>query len=87
MQQAPAGSGSILKLDPIKDAIVHLVQLHRESREAAAEFSEALEGAATRSGASLSTLRRFVVARSGDKFVEKKIEVEQLAFLFEGIGE
>jgi hypothetical protein len=80
-------SDTVLKLDPIKDTIAELVRLYRAQRDATTDLADAIEAAATRSAARPAVVRRFVAARAGDKFVERKSECEQLAFLFERLGE
>jgi hypothetical protein len=71
----------------IAEKIDQLVKLKTAADEAATDFAEAVKAAAEKSGLLASVVRRFVVARSGEKFEEKKRECEQLSILFEEVGE
>jgi len=64
-----------------------LITLHRKLVSAGEEFSDAVKATAEDSGMLAKNVRSFVLARAGERFVEKKREVAQLALLFEEIGE
>jgi hypothetical protein len=71
----------------LKDSIDDLVLLCADSANAALNFSEAIKAHAEKSGLLASVVRKFVIARAGEKFGEKKRECEQLSLLFEEVGE
>lgn len=81
------GQEQEIKLKPVKDRIDQLVSLHNTAQTATTEFGEAIKKAAEDSGLQASVVRRFVVARAGEKFEERKREVQQLEMLFDQIGE
>jgi len=71
----------------IDERVDELVHLKTAADEAAESFADAIKKAAEDSGLLASVVRRFVVARAGEKFEEKKRECEQLSLLFEEVGE
>jgi hypothetical protein len=81
------GQEAALKAKPVKDKITHLVKLYNAAREAAEDLSNGIKTVAEEAGCNAKVLRSFVVARAGESFEEKHREVEQLAFLFEKVGE
>jgi len=64
-----------------------LITLYRRQVTASEEFGDAVRATAEESGMLASNVRRFVLARAGERFVEKAREVAQLALIFEEIGE
>lgn len=70
----------------VADRLDELVKLHREAREAAEAASDAITKAAEDSGYLASTVKKLVVAKSGEKYEEKKREVAQQHELFEEVA-
>ena len=64
-----------------------LVKLKVRADEAAEDFAEAVKKTAEQAGLLATVVRRFVVARAGEKFEEKRRECEQLDLLFSEVGE
>lgn len=81
------GQESVIKLTEIKQRIDDLVELHIQAAEAAARYGEAIKAAAEKSGLLASVVRKFVAARASEDFGEHKRKVEQLALVFEEVGE
>lgn len=71
----------------VKDAIDELVNLYRAQHMAAAGFSDAVKAVAEKSNYNAAAIRKFVVARAGEKFAESKRLAEQQMELFEEVGE
>jgi hypothetical protein len=85
----PAGNQAavaVLRIETLKTRIEHLVQLKRAADEAATDYKEAIVKTAADARCIPAVVRRFVTARAGERFIEKKQEVEQLSLLFEEIG-
>lgn len=82
----PDHQEQIIDLKEIKDKIEYLVTLKLAADNASKDFSEAIKETAEHSGILASSLRKFVVARAGEKFAEKARECEQLSLLFEDVG-
>jgi len=80
------GQEAVIKMGPIKDNIMELVNLYTESNEAGAKLNDAIKATAEKSGLLASVVRKFVVARAGEKFAEEARRVEQLSLIFD-IGE
>lgn len=70
----------------IKDRIEELVHGYNAAKEAAEHSSEAIKKAAEDSGYNSAAVRKFVVARAGESYEEKKRDVEQQLELFDNIG-
>jgi len=81
------GQDAVVTMDPVKERVEELIELYVKSGDAAAKFNEAIKTTAEKSGLLASTVRKFVVARAGEKFDEVKREVEQLALVFDEVGE
>jgi hypothetical protein len=71
----------------VKEHINELVKLYAASGESATALSDAIKVAAEKSGYNASAVKRFVVARAGEKFAEAKRLAEQQMELFEEVGE
>lgn len=71
----------------IKDRIDELVNLKERADDAAERYSDGIKRAAEDSGYLASVVKKFVTARAGEKFEEKKRECEQQLELFEEVGE
>ena len=77
---------AVIKLKVVKDKIAHLIELHQASRVSSEDFSAAVNHVAEEAGLLASVVRRYVVAKAGEKFAEKKRECEQLSLLFEEVA-
>lgn len=77
---------AVIKLKVVRDKVDHLMELHQASRIASEDFSAAINHVAEEAGLLASVVRRFVVAKAGEKYSEKKRECEQLSLLFEDVG-
>lgn len=80
------GQEQPIKLDPVRERIQQLITLHHSAKEASADFSDAIKKCAEDSGLNAAAVRRFVIARAGDKFDARKKDVAQLSILFEDVG-
>ena len=81
------GQDAVIRMDPVKESVDELIELYVKSGDAAAKFNEAIKATAEKSGLLAATVRKFVVARAGEKFDEVKRQVEQLALVFDEVGE
>ena len=81
------GQEQVVKAAVVKDKIDHLVSLHTASEEAATNLSDAIKDIAGKAGIHASVLKRFVAARAGENYSKALERNEQLAFLFESVGE
>lgn len=70
----------------ISDRADELVALKMKADQASQAFSDAIKKAAEDSGLLSSVVRRFVIARAGESFEEKRRENVQLQLLFEEVG-
>jgi hypothetical protein len=77
----------IISLGPVKERIDALVKLYKEAASSAEALSEDIKAVAEKAGINASALRKFVTARAGEKFEERKRDCEQLEMLFSEIGE
>jgi hypothetical protein len=73
----------VKKLDEKMD---HLVGLHNACKEASSSFSDAVKSVAESSGLQASVVRRFVAAKAGENFGDRKRDAEQLALVFDEIA-
>jgi hypothetical protein len=71
----------------IADRIDELVKLKGAADDAAESYADSITKAAEDSGYLASVVRKFVTARAGEKFEERKRECEQQLELFEEVGE
>lgn len=78
---------AIISMLPVKESIEELVALHIKAGEASDKFSEAVKATAEKAGLLASVVRKFVQARAGEKFEEKKTECDQLSLVFEEVGQ
>ena len=80
------GQEAVIKMQPIKDIITDLVDLYTKAGKASDTLNDAIKAAAEKAGLQASAVRKFVVARAGEKYEEKKRDAEQLSLLFDEIG-
>jgi hypothetical protein len=78
---------AVIETKVVKDKINYLVKLKNAADEAGEDYSEGIKKVAEDSGILASELRKFVNARAGENFEEAKRRCEQLALLFEEVGE
>lgn len=81
------GQEQAINLTALKKGIGELVDLHIRKKSAADDLSSAIKAIAEKSGLLSAAIRKLVKARAGEKFEDKKREVEQLSLVFEEIGE
>ena len=77
----------VIKHESLATRMEELVKLHHASASAGEELNDAIKVAAEESGLLASVVRKFVTARAGEKYEEKKREVDQLSLCFDEIGE
>jgi hypothetical protein len=82
-----AGQENAIELEPIRERIEGLVALYGASCTAADEFNETVKAAAENAGLLAAVVRKFVIARAGERFAEESRKVEQLSLLFTEVGE
>lgn len=75
----------VIDMSKLKEKLDHLVSLNKTAKDASKDYSDAVKAAAEKSGLLASVVRRYVVAKAGDSFDEKKKEAEQLALVFEEV--
>jgi hypothetical protein len=79
---------AIIKLEELNPlAIATLITDFRAAHEANEIFAEGVKANAERAGIQVSVLRKFIAARAGENFSEKKRDAAQLNLLFDEIGE
>jgi hypothetical protein len=81
------GQGAVVKLEPVRERIVYLVGLYRDSEAASTVLAEGIKDIAEKAGLQASVVRKFIAAKAGEKFAEKKRDCEQLSLLFKEVGE
>lgn len=82
-----SGQEATIKLDAIRERIDHLVLSYRHASDAAETFSEDVKAVAEKAGINAAAVKKFVVARAGEHFEDKKRDVMQMALVFEHVGE
>lgn len=75
----------VIDMSKLTEKIDHLVNLHKATKDASADYSAAIKVVAEKAGLLASVVRRFVVAKAGESFDDKKKEAEQLALVFDEI--
>jgi hypothetical protein len=78
---------AITQPDVINGRIDELLRLYGASQSAGVEFSDAVKAAAEASGYNVAAIRKFVVARAGENFADKKRDLQQQMELFDEVGE
>lgn len=77
---------STIEVGVVRERMDHLINCHMAMDLAQTEYSEAVKSVAERAVIQASVLRKFVAARAGEKFGDKRRECEQLSLLFEEVG-
>jgi hypothetical protein len=79
---------SVVRADQLTAAAIDtLVADYKYAAQAADTLSEGIKAAAERAGIQATVLRKFITARAGEKFEEKKRDAAQLNLLFEEVGQ
>lgn len=76
---------AVIKLDKVKDRVQELVHQYVAASDAAEQFASSIKATAEASGLLASVVRKFIVAKAGEKFEEKKNEAMQLSIVFEQV--
>ena len=82
-----SGTAAVIKTQPLKESIQELIRLFDKNATVRDDLNKAIKKVAEKTGVLSSVVRRLVAARAGDKFDEKKNEVEQLGIVFDEVGE
>lgn len=77
----------VIKLSAVKDKISDLITLYNKAGDANDKLNDAIKATAEKAGLLSSVVRKFVVARAGDRFEEEARKVEQLNLVFDEIGQ
>jgi hypothetical protein len=75
----------VIKMDELRSRLANLVSLHKKAKDASTDYSAGVKAVAEKAGLLASVVRRFVVAKAGEAFDEKKKEAEQLNLVFDEI--
>ena len=78
---------TVLNPESVETKIEHLITLKRKVETATSDYSDAIKAVAETSGFLASQVRKFVTARAGERFEEKKREATQFVLLFDEVGE
>lgn len=82
-----SGQEAVIDVSEVRDRIQTLVDLYRLHEDSGKDLNEGIKATAEASGLLASVVRKLVVARAGERFKEKAREVEQLALVFDEVGE
>jgi len=78
----------IIKLDELHPlAIETMIADFKHAQDAATVLGESIKAWAEKAGLQSSVLRKFISARAGESFPDKKRDAMQLSLLFEELGE
>jgi hypothetical protein len=78
---------AIIKLEELNPlAIETLIADYRHSADASEAFSDGIKAQAEKAGIQSSVLRKFIVAKAGENFADKKRDALQLSLLFEELS-
>jgi hypothetical protein len=80
------GQEASIKLDAIREGVDNLVSLYRAAEEAGTDLSEAIKAVAEKSGLLATVVRKFIAAKAGEQYEERKRQCEQLSLVFEEVG-
>jgi hypothetical protein len=79
---------AVIKLGVLEPAIVNtLVADYKHAQAAGEAFADGIKAQAEKAGIQSAVLRKFIVARAGEHFDDRKRDAQQLALLFEEVGE
>lgn len=77
---------AVITMEPVKEGIEDLVQLYVKAGTANDRLNDAIKATAEKAGLLASVVRKFVVARAGEKWEEEHRKVNQLALVFDEVG-
>lgn len=80
------GTEDVIKVKPLKEAIAELETLKTKADAAKDRLNDAIKAVAERSGLLSKVVRKLVNARHGEGFEDAKREVDQLAIVFDEVG-
>lgn len=78
---------AVIRCDVVRENIADLILLYNRAGAAATDYGDKVKAIAEMSGLLASTIRRFVTARAGNDFAEDKRKVQQMALVFDEVGE
>lgn len=81
------GQEAVIKMEQAAVKIDDLIELKKRYDSAATDLNDAVKAAAEKSGLLATVVRSFVNARAGDNYEDAKTKAQQLALMFEEIGE
>ena len=81
------GQEVVIEMKPVREVLQELLELDKKARNAAQRRNDAIKAVAKKSGLLSSVVRKLVNARAGEDFAEEKRKVDQLALVFEEIGD
>jgi hypothetical protein len=81
------GQEAVIKLEAAAVKIEELVELKKKADEATAALNDGVKAAAEQAGLLATVVRSFVNARASDKYDDAKTKAQQLALMFDEIGE
>lgn len=86
--KAAAGDAAreVIEVAVIKERVDELLALFARKKDAAAQYKDAIEAVATKSGVGKKPLNAYIRARAEDKVKETHAGAEQLSLLFEEIS-
>lgn len=76
-----------IELEELGRRMDHLLDLHETHKQASADYSEAIKATAEASGLLASTVRSYVAARASESFADRARKAQQLALVFDELGE
>lgn len=79
-------SESTIKLDAVRDGLGQLKRLYETKREAATDYTDALDSVATKAGIDKAALNSFVAASCSNKPSARRERARQLDLLFDELG-
>ena len=79
------GQEKVINRGIVFERAEELVRLKVRADEASEDFGTAIKKAAEDSGLIASVVRRYIVAKAGEKFEERRRETNQLSLLFEPV--
>jgi hypothetical protein len=80
------GQEAVIKLEALSVTVEELITLKKAAETAATAYADGIKATAEKAGLLAKVVRSFVDARAGDKYDDKKTEVDQLALCFDEVG-
>lgn len=85
-RKGPDGQEQVIEMQEVRDKITTLVDLYKLHEDCGKDLNAGIKAVAESSGLLASAIRKLVIARAGDNFEAKAREIEQLALVFEEVG-